>query len=145
MTDRSFDPTDRLFPSADLRRLFPEQPMARPAGLVIDLRDVAQRDPSSDEDNDDHPLLASGDVLSTRALARQIRKLETQHILATGLMHDLDDLFQIATSALRLTALRLEQGRSADALRLIAKAETALQRGAAIVERLAMLPEPPQS
>lgn len=146
MSDRSFEPIHRLFASADLRRLFPEKPNARPAGLMIDMHDAGRQDESADDDDGDEPFDAPHDELSgTNALARRIRQLETLHVLSTGLTHDLNNLFQVATSALRLITLRLEQGRVDDALRLIAKAEMALQRGGTIVESLTTLPAHPAS
>lgn len=74
------------------------------------------------------------------AQARTIRQIEASHLLSNGLAHDLNNLFQVANTALSLIELRSKLGREVDIPALVEKAELALDRARTVVRRLTLLP-----
>jgi signal transduction histidine kinase len=74
------------------------------------------------------------------AHARAVRQIEASHLLSNGLAHDLNNLFQVANTALSLIELRSKLGREVDIPALVEKAELALDRARTVVRRLTLLP-----
>jgi signal transduction histidine kinase len=77
------------------------------------------------------------------ARARTVRQIEASHLLSNGLAHDLNNLFQVANTALSLIELRSKLGREVDIPALVEKAELALDRARTVVRRLTLLPVQP--
>lgn len=71
---------------------------------------------------------------------RTIRPIEARHLLSNGLAHDLNNLFQVANTALSLIEMRSKLGREVDIPALVEKAELALDRAKTVVRRLTLLP-----
>jgi len=71
---------------------------------------------------------------------RTVRQIEASHLLSNGLAHDLNNLFQVANTALSLIELRSKLGREVDIPALVEKAELALDRAKTVVRRLTLLP-----
>lgn len=72
--------------------------------------------------------------------ARSARQIEAHHLLSNGLAHDLNNLFQVANSALSLIELRSKLGKDVDIPALVEKAELALDRAKSVARRLTLLP-----
>jgi signal transduction histidine kinase len=145
MESGSFRPTHAGILSTDLRPFFPVgAPSTGAADLIVDLRNHASRINGRFE-----PKAAIPDALTEdgapriESVARSIREIEALHLLSNGLAHDLNNLFQVATSALSLIELRSKLGRETDIPALIEKAELALDRARTVVRRLIQLPVHP--
>lgn len=129
------------FISTDLRRLFPiAMPRASAPELIVDLRAHSHEFPLQEDDPHSDAQDFGVNCMGFASLVRSVRQIEALHLLSNGLAHDLNNLFQIATSSLSLIELRAKVGRDADIPALIEKAELALERAKEVVRRLILLP-----
>lgn len=146
MESGAFRPTQAGILSTDLRPLFPV--VAHSIGTddpIVDFRSRDHRTESwRDQDKGDSTSIADpGGTPRMQNVARSIQEIEALHVISNGLAHDLNNLFQVATSALSLIELRSKLGREADIPALVEKAGLALDRARIVVRRLIQLPVHP--
>ena len=67
---------------------------------------------------------------------RQTHKMEAVGQLTGGIAHDFNNMLQAIGGSLELMTRRVEQGRPADAARLVSNARTMVERAAALTHRL---------
>ena len=70
------------------------------------------------------------------AALRQSHKMEAVGQLTGGIAHDFNNMLQAIGGSLELMIRRVEQGRPADAARLVSNAQTTVERAAALTHRL---------
>ncbi|MGM5028290.1 sensor histidine kinase [Tardiphaga sp. 862_B3_N4_1] len=143
MERESFLPTQGRFLSTDLRPMFPLiASLSGSPELIVDLREP-QIDAREETEDERFVTVRHEEVPNIGSVAPGIREIEALHMLSNGLAHDLNNLFQVATSALSLIELRAKLGRDADIPGLIEKASLALNRAQSVIHRLIQLPVHP--
>ncbi|RYX90134.1 MAG: hypothetical protein EON84_14225 [Bradyrhizobiaceae bacterium] len=140
MQSASFQTSPPLFVPNNLHRLPAAAPTHDP-DLATRICSPVQKSERASRNEDWHSdLEIDRKFADENAQARTIRQIEASHLLSNGLAHDLNNLFQVANTALSLIELRSKLGREVDIPALVEKAELALDRAKTVVRRLTLLP-----